>query len=971
MRRIIIFGLVFLFLISSVYGISANITVNTTQPVFLFADLIDVTQDYGIYITADYVTVNCNGYNLDGVNKGIAIYSSGKSTSITNCNLTGWQYGIYFDTNATSGSASSNDFETMRSSAVGDGEHVYGVYAKANNTYIHHNEFRNFRGTNGDTSSNTGGDAYGIYFQDVADTRPCNYNNMYDFIAGKGSASLFLTNEDGGNTYGVFVNSSDFFSIRNNYFENFYGGQAGGRTADLGDSGDAFAHYVQDSNQITIRNSEMLNISGGTYNKISSFYGGKGNAYGTYLLRSNNTNISNNVFNGIKSAYSPQSCWRNTAYVLYENDCENNEYGNNVIQNISVYDGTQSILGQESPMGIGRVFVTYFTNSQNIFFYGNDIDNVISGGQTTGIIYELAEIYGLSLDNVKDSRFEDNNFSNMQTGDVPVLAGSQPWDSNTAGTNYGFYIINSDNNNFSNNYMENITGGNANKGIGGDATGIYISGSSGNNFTGNEFEGGIAGSNTGSARGGNAYGIRVIDSLNNAFIQNVWNCESGGDSSSGDDGNCSSLELQNSNSTTFSGNAIYGGSSQENNALSTIIRFDNSENNTFTDNRFSWFEDNYAVFDEQHYNQFSHNYWVNYSNRGFSDLCTDSDSDFFCDTETYILNDNNTDSTPRRNDLVIPSLSLIFNNTVKDHYENLTDTLALIIQASSTGTCSVVDGSSFWFTPSQVAGSDTCHFTISDNIRSDVYYADITSYDPAEFTVVGAPSYGGGTPAQEDVIVYNYVQNITFDEIVEITQEEVFGDKIRIVKETKAIEVRTDNYNNKFDISAIAGSMITKRIIITNVGEESVELEIYCLGDLCDNVDFDVERTVLSLDEMQEVTMTIQIPENSQDGEVFGYSIIVEDIDDEEFKASLPVKITIDPITGVLAGIFSIEKIFLQGWQITDDFLIPNIVIFILVISITFTLLTVAYNFSGKNIFVNLLRYFGTVAVMIAFLVFI
>ena len=290
---------------------------------------------------------------------------------------------------------------------------------------------------------------------------------------------------------------------------------------------------------------------------------------------------------------------------------------------------------------------------------------------------------------------------------------------------------------------------------------------------------------------------------------------------------------------------------------------------------------------------------------------------------------------------------------------------------STFGSCEVRTDRNIWFSPNVTKrGTDNCEIGYSWRGRTGTGNLSFQTYNESDVNRLISTNIIGGGGSSKTIYKTTYIQNVSINDVSRVT-ENIIDKKIKIVKETKALEVQTENRNSRFDIFAIAGQILTKRIYIRNIGKDNLVLKTYCQGDLCEYTVLDKSMITLKSGEENYLAMQVSIPSDAIEGKELLSNIIVQDTTDETFVASLPVKITINGFLGRLTNILSIDKIFRQGLRITEKFYIPNFVLMIFTIITTFGLLSFAYISSGRLAFFNLLRYIGTILSIIIFLVLI
>ena len=269
------------------------ITVNTTLTESL------TCSDLGLNITANNITLNCNGYTITGYHSGTGIYLSGVSgVTVKNCTVTGFQYGI--NVNGGSKNILLNNYVTSNSGGHGnagstpggngeDGTDGYGIFISGSNNTL----------TNNTATSNiggAGGDGFG------------------------GMVSVGGNGGNGGNGYGIYISGSNNTLTNNTATSNNGGaGGIGGNGAiggNGGNSGNGNGIFISGSNNIFRSGNVNSNFggiagAGGTGNPAGAGGNGGGD-YGIYISGSGNK-IYNNLFDNVNNAYSSGSnSWNTT-----------------------------------------------------------------------------------------------------------------------------------------------------------------------------------------------------------------------------------------------------------------------------------------------------------------------------------------------------------------------------------------------------------------------------------------------------------------------------------------------------------------------------------------------------------------------------------------------------------------------------------------------------------------------------------
>jgi len=194
MRKAIIFALAFLLLLplarADTYLTDCAVLDTPGETYYLTQDIIDSSATTCMDITADNVTLDCQGHTIDGVDTGgtYGIATARPNATIKNCILTDWYYGI--------GLGSSNN---TLSNIIVNSIPVIAIYIECcflnyNNIsniianynllgiYIDHSSFNTL--SNITANSNT---YYGIYLFENS-----NYNNLTDITANSNGDGIYI-----------------------------------------------------------------------------------------------------------------------------------------------------------------------------------------------------------------------------------------------------------------------------------------------------------------------------------------------------------------------------------------------------------------------------------------------------------------------------------------------------------------------------------------------------------------------------------------------------------------------------------------------------------------------------------------------------------------------------------------------------------------------------------------------------------
>ncbi|HYD04039.1 MAG TPA: right-handed parallel beta-helix repeat-containing protein [Alphaproteobacteria bacterium] len=374
-------------------------------------------------VFAHNVTINCFGYSITGNNYSGAsgIYSNSSNTTVLNCNINGFMYGIYYN-NTNNGTIQNNNFTLMNNSALGiylsnsdnnkiisniismNGSSSYALSlssgsgrnnvssnimhsTKADAILIYISSSSNNKIIN-NTMNSSGADAYGIYFFVSANNNHVENNSIY--TQGAAARIIYLLTSSGNNitrntmlsdninSYGIIANNAD-----NNIFmdNNITTGGAGA---------DAIGLTVGSTdNQITRNNlsvsgsASSLGISGGSNNN---------NISQNWLNTTSNTLVHISIFNSSNNTIYYNTIAGNGPWVNASNGT--NQYNTTVggyaqgnyyidIENYDIYDSNSDGFGDTG----SDYPLNQSTNSSKWLNQGTDF-----GPATTSIISSMINI---------------------------------------------------------------------------------------------------------------------------------------------------------------------------------------------------------------------------------------------------------------------------------------------------------------------------------------------------------------------------------------------------------------------------------------------------------------------------------------------------------------------------------------------------------------------------------------------------
>jgi len=251
---------------------------------YLTEDIIETEAAICMSITAENVTLDCQGFTIDGIDNtdNYGIYSDQFNTTIKNCNLTDWGPGILFDSGSNKG-----DIKNVISNSNSNGISL----SSSNNTLtnITANNNTDYGILSMGTSNNTlinitanNNTLYGIHFWASSNntltniTTNFNERGIYFLLASNNNQLTNITTNF--NTYGIYFNTPD-----NNQLTNI-----------IADSNE-YGIYLKSSDENTIKNSKIQNSTN----------------YGIHLDSSGSNKIYNNLFNNTNNVYYTEPVYQN------------------------------------------------------------------------------------------------------------------------------------------------------------------------------------------------------------------------------------------------------------------------------------------------------------------------------------------------------------------------------------------------------------------------------------------------------------------------------------------------------------------------------------------------------------------------------------------------------------------------------------------------------------------------------------
>ncbi len=324
---------------TEVYAIDISGCSNLNQPgttYLLTADITNSATSYCMNISANNVTLDCQGHNIDGddlADYGIYISrSSSQTTNVTvrNCNVTDWDVAniyLYY--------ANGNNLTNVTSTS----SPYYGFYLSSSNSI---------------TISNS--------------TANSNYYGFY--LISSNSITISNSTVNSNSQSGFFISSSNNNTISNstvnsNSQSGFYLFSSNNNTISNStvNSNTWYGFYLSSSNSITISNSTA-----------------NSNYYGFYLSSSNNNTISNSsIHNNTNYGIYLSSAGLNGANIIYNNlfNNTNNFYFTGTVY--TNYWNTTKQSGTRIYSNGNQIGGNYWTNST-----GNGYSDTCTDADTDG-----------------------------------------------------------------------------------------------------------------------------------------------------------------------------------------------------------------------------------------------------------------------------------------------------------------------------------------------------------------------------------------------------------------------------------------------------------------------------------------------------------------------------------------------------------------------------------------------------------
>ena len=387
--------------LSTTYIISDCSILNQSGATYILnQSIIDSSISKCINIQAENITLDCQGYTIDGDDTAdIGVYIGYTQATIRNCTITDWRFaGISAET------PDALTFENLNLSSNGRGIYLYGstsnilvnVTANSNSHYglslvagssaiVRNSTFKN----NGDFDVHIMSSSFQEFTNVTGtDNKPIVYyntpvtiqdrNDISEIILGSGADNSILINITINRTgtihnNGILLDSVNYVNITDIHLVNTYG------------------LYLYNSKYNTIKNAELVSNKKGIYLYYSSHNTFKNitNTYsGIFLEHSDNNNLTKITSNfGEHGIYLRYSKFTN----LTEAVVANNEYG------IRLYESDSNIILDSVVMACQRYGMLFEYSGSNY------ISNVLINSSRVGL-----DMYHSSSNTVTSSRFINN-----------------------------------------------------------------------------------------------------------------------------------------------------------------------------------------------------------------------------------------------------------------------------------------------------------------------------------------------------------------------------------------------------------------------------------------------------------------------------------------------------------------------------------------------------------------------------------
>jgi cysteine-rich repeat protein/parallel beta-helix repeat protein len=379
-------------------------------------DCVEISEDYilsqdltcsgddGITIAADDLTLDCNGFNINGTGVGAGIsISNRENIVIRNCNITNFYYGIK--------SLNSREIQIIETNRIEDND-FYGIYLyQTNETLINESTI---------VDDNNG--VYMISSEGINITdNVIDLNRKFYGIYSYGSNNnLIYNNSMTDNYHGVYLVNSDNANVSNNVLDD-------------SDVYSVFLHSTSDSsvfesNELT-NSQQAIRIKGNSgSNTFINNTMNHHSDYGLYSTDSSSNTFTNNTFTNCSGTSTYGIYLTNSSYYTFTNNSlSTSAFGFLAVNASSMNLNLNNINANNAPCMIinGSDSITLINNTIQ-----NDLEfnNVPSSSVNNNTLFNNVQV-----DYCNSLTFSQNNVTNIfniTNSDSVMLS------SNTLATNY-------------------------------------------------------------------------------------------------------------------------------------------------------------------------------------------------------------------------------------------------------------------------------------------------------------------------------------------------------------------------------------------------------------------------------------------------------------------------------------------------------------------------------------------------------
>ncbi|MBN2014344.1 MAG: DUF2341 domain-containing protein [Candidatus Altiarchaeota archaeon] len=514
MKKLLFFLLYLFILLETTYAAEYNISecsvLNESNSFYyLNASIVDSVNSNCMNISAENITLDCQGNTLDGdfslngnsSDNKYAVYSNQHNTTVRNCIISNWQTGIYLDTGANNSLVENNTIQNLYgykgtdASTATPGGDTSGIYLKSSSNTVFNNTIKNLNaGTGGSSSGNwatggAGGISAGIHLS-YSTGNNIILNNITNLKGGNGGIGAFSHGSGGagGNSIGIYLSSSAGNNLTSNIASILTGGDGGtgGQWGTGGSGGTAAGVYVLTSINNNLTSGSVSNLTGGK--------GGNGGLYGSggvgglpvgvYLTNSEGNNLTTNQISNLMGGDGGIGWSNGTGGVPVAMWLDTSSY-DNILTSLSGNSPDQSKLNTIDGKPILYFYGEIGLNVSNFDVVVSTAPVLVGYSSQTGGIST-----GLALVNITDSTIYNNTIAGFSGMSRATPGGYSS--GSAGGISTGIYLLNSTNNNLTLNAISNITGGHGGTGgnagsggAGGTTAGVYLSYSINNKLSSN------------------------------------------------------------------------------------------------------------------------------------------------------------------------------------------------------------------------------------------------------------------------------------------------------------------------------------------------------------------------------------------------------------------------------------------------------------------------------------------------------